>query len=46
VTGAALPVWSTDLDRSGLATPADLPTAIDLLNGAGAFAVWAGVSLP
>ncbi len=38
---------SEDIDRSGLATPIDILRAIDLLNGAGAFAPgWDGVAQP
>jgi len=44
--GPALPEWSTDLDRSGQTTPNDILTLIDLLNGADAFIMWNGASLP
>jgi hypothetical protein len=35
-----------DLDRSGRCTPADVLTALDLLNGSDAFDSWNGRSLP
>jgi len=35
---AALPVHASDIDRSGLAAPADLLREVDLLNGAGVYA--------
>ena len=41
-----LPDHATDINRSGLPTAADILRVIDLLNGAGAFDVWNGVSLP
>jgi hypothetical protein len=41
-----LPLWSIDLDRSGLAGPLDLLTGLDLLNGADAFDRFLGLSLP
>lgn len=44
--GTPLPLWSTDIDRSGAVNPADILREIDLLNGADAFAVFNGMSLP
>lgn len=44
--GPVLPIWATDIDRSGLAAPADILALIDLLNGASGFGVWNGASLP
>jgi hypothetical protein len=32
-----LPVWSTDIDRSGQTNPQDILREVDVLNGAGAF---------
>ncbi len=48
LNGAAnpLPVWSTDIDRSGEANARDILREIDLLNGAEGFEVWNGRSLP
>ncbi|RME41760.1 MAG: hypothetical protein D6788_00555 [Planctomycetota bacterium] len=40
------PLWSTDIDRSGATGPGDLLRLIDLLQGAGAYEVWNGASLP
>ena len=45
-TGAAGSVWSEDIDRSEAVTPADLLEAVDLLNGAGAYEVYLGATLP
>ncbi len=39
-------IYSTDLNRSGIAESSDILRLIDLLNGAGAFEIWNGVSLP
>ncbi len=39
-------IESTDINRSGLAESSDILRLIDLLNGAGAFDVWNGQSLP
>jgi glucose/arabinose dehydrogenase len=44
--GARLPLWSKDIDRSGLVAPGDLLRAIDLLNGAGVYGVARGGQLP
>lgn len=47
VDGApARPIWSTDIDRSGRTTAADLMEAIDLLIGAGKYDPFDGASLP
>ena len=43
---APLPIWSTDIDRSGLATPADLLRVIDLLNGADPSGPWLDRTVP
>ncbi len=40
------PVYATDIDRSEVTASADILRLIDLLNGAGAFDSWNGVSLP
>lgn len=40
------PIWSTDLDRSGIAAPADILMLIDLLNGAGNLDEYNGARLP
>lgn len=40
------PLYSTDMNRSGVAEPSDILYLIDLLNGAGWFNAWNGVSLP
>ncbi len=39
-------LFAEDLDPSTLFTPADILEAIDLLNGAGAYAAWNGTPLP
>lgn len=39
-------LFSTDIDRSGRATPADILRLIDLLNGADALQVWNDTPLP
>ena len=44
--GLARSIWSTDLDRSGVAAPADILMLIDLLNGAGNLDSYLGVRLP
>jgi hypothetical protein len=41
-----LPSWSTDLNRSGVITPADILEAVDLLIGAGSLPPYNGISLP
>ncbi len=41
-----LPLWLIDLDRSETITPADIQTAVDLLNGEGIFPPYNGASLP
>lgn len=42
----ALPVWATDIDRSGVVSVSDIIREIDLLNGAESFAESKGASLP
>ncbi|MBU0718193.1 MAG: right-handed parallel beta-helix repeat-containing protein, partial [Planctomycetes bacterium] len=42
VPGRVLPPYSSDLDRSGIATPQDILREIDLLNGADALDPWIG----
>ncbi len=37
--------WQCDANRSGLCTPSDMLTAIDLLNGGSPFAPWDGESI-
>lgn len=44
--GDALPVWATDVDRSGRMVPPDLLELIDLLEGTDSSPGWRGVSLP
>ncbi len=44
--GDPLPLRSTDIDRSGLRSPADILREIDLLNGAEQFDRWNGRTLP
>jgi len=44
--GDPLPIWSTDLDWSGVATPTDILTCINLLNGADLYETALGTSLP
>ncbi len=44
--GPALPIWSTDIDRSDATTPADLLEEIDLLLGVGNYDPFDGASLP
>ena len=41
-----LDLWQSDVNRSGGCTPADILRVIDLLNGAGDYAVWNSASLP
>ncbi len=41
-----LPIWSTDVDRSGEAGPPDILREIDLLNGADAYDTFLGATLP
>jgi hypothetical protein len=38
--------WQADVDRSSVVAPLDILAVIDLLNGAGEFDSWIGVSLP
>lgn len=45
-TVAPLPLWATDIDRSGVATPADLLRLADLLNGGDPSGAWLGRTLP
>jgi len=45
-TQTPLLLWQHDMDRSGHCTAADLLRLIDLLNGAGQYAMWNGASLP
>ncbi|MEK6798364.1 MAG: S8 family serine peptidase [Planctomycetota bacterium] len=45
-TPPPLPPWSGDLDRSGMNTPLDILTCINLLKGADAFEVFLNASLP
>jgi len=46
LAGPAIPPpWECDLDRSGSCTPADILTAVDLLNGADAYDPWLNKSL-
>ncbi|MCH7704854.1 MAG: FG-GAP repeat protein [Planctomycetes bacterium] len=40
-----LPIWSTDVDRSGIANAIDILRVIDLLNGANLYDNWLGVEL-
>ena len=40
------PIWSTDIDRSGVPSAADVLRELDLLNGAGDYPVFLGASLP
>lgn len=40
-----LPLWSTDIDRSGKTTPADLIELINLMNGAGTYEPYLGRTL-
>lgn len=42
----ALPIWSTDVDRSMAPGPPDILRVIDLLNGASAYQRYLGVALP
>ncbi len=44
--GDALPIWSSDIDRSGRVAPSDILRAIDLLNGAEEYEAWNGRTLP
>jgi len=44
--GLALPIRSTDIDRSDATTPADLLEKIDLLLGVGTYDPFDGASLP
>ena len=49
LAGTTLLLWglfAEDVDHSTLFTPADILEAIDLLNGAGAYAAWNGTPLP
>jgi len=46
VPGLELPIYATDINRSGLMTGADILRLIDLLNGAGDFDAWITRSLP
>jgi len=39
-------LFAEDAEQSTLFTPADVLGAIDLLNGAGAYAAWNGTPLP
>ncbi len=43
---AALPIWSTDINRDDVFDTEDVIRLIDLLNGAGAYDPYYGVSLP
>jgi len=45
VPGFVLPEYATDIDRGLVTNPSDILRLIDLLNGAGAFDPWLGVSL-
>lgn len=40
------PIWQTDINRSGITGSADILREIDLLNGADAFELWSGTTLP
>ncbi len=44
--GPARPIWSTDLDRSGVAAPSDILMLVDLLNGAGNLEAYLAARLP
>lgn len=44
--GASNTEWSSDIDRSGSVTAADLITLVDVLNGAQAYIDWDGFKLP
>ncbi len=39
-------LFSKDMDRSGVVTPLDILTAVNLLNGADAYEAWNGTPLP
>lgn len=41
-----LPLWSRDIDRSGIPTPVDILRLIDLLNGAGVYEMYNHQTLP
>ena len=41
-----LPIYATDINRSGLTNGQDILRLIDLLNGAGDFNPWIAQSLP
>ncbi len=45
-SGTVGPIWSVDIDRSTLITPADLLDAVDLLVGAGFYDAFLGATLP
>ena len=38
--------WRTDLNRSGIPNAQDILRSVDLLNGASAFDIWLGQTLP
>jgi len=44
--GDPLPIWQTDIDRSGMDTNSDILRVIDLLNGAGSYTGFLGATLP
>ena len=44
--GFDLPIYATDINRSGVTTGADILRLIDLLNGAEVFDAWVARSLP
>ena len=46
VPGFKLPLYASDINRSGLTTGQDILRVIDLLNGAGDFDVWIAAGLP
>lgn len=43
---AALPIWSTDINRDDVFDTEDVVRLVDLLNGAGSYDPYLGVSLP
>gem|GEM_PF-975596 len=46
VPGFILPGYATDINRTGVTNAQDITRLIDLLNGAGIYDPWLGISLP